>query len=65
VTIEGLDSIDRLSSGAANPIDSRFVELVRRVWIPILDRESPSTPDQSTPNQNAPADDAGGAPVGG
>lgn len=60
VTIEGLDSIDRLASGAANPIDSRFVELVRRVWIPILDRQP-----KSTPSQNAPADEAGGAPVGG
>lgn len=60
VAVEGLDSVDRLASGAANPVDSRFVELVRRVWIPILDRQP-----QSTPNQNAPADDAGGAPVGG
>lgn len=65
VAVEGLDSIDRLAGGAANPIDSRFVELVRRVWMPILDRQPQSAPGQSTPSQNAPAGEAGGDPVGG
>lgn len=58
--LEGLAAVDRLAFGASNPVDSRFVELVRRIWIPILDRSSPATPIQ-----NEPAGSAGGAPGGG
>ncbi len=59
-TLEGLAAVDRLAFGASNPVDARFVELVRRIWIPILDRSG-----QATPIQNEPAGNAGGAPGGG
>ncbi|MBX3315482.1 MAG: hypothetical protein KF902_01315 [Phycisphaeraceae bacterium] len=57
---EGFAAIERLASTTSRPIDSRFVELVRRVWRPLMDRSS-TAPTRPA----APAEEAGGDPVGG
>lgn len=60
-TIEGLDAVERLAAQYGRQIDSRFVELVRRVWLPLLDKRAsqpdaaPSTPQAPSPTNTPPA----------
>jgi len=58
-TIEGLDAVERLATEYGRPLDRRFVELVRRVWLPLLDKRSGAELKPSAP---APAE---GGPGGG
>ena len=63
--MEGLDAVERLADAYGRPLDRRFVELVRRVWTPLLDKRGGSpSPTVTNPASSDPAAPEGG-PGGG
>lgn len=74
-TVEGLDAVERLAAQYGRQIDSRFVELVRRVWLPLLDKRAsssgaasgaaPSTPTEAPAPAATPNEQSQGGPGGG
>lgn len=68
-TVEGLDAVERLAASSGRTIDSRFVELVRRVWLPLLDKRSggaaPAVQLPESPAAPATSGAGGGGPGGG